>query len=95
MLRFVGFYPIIRNEKITTFRRDEVRISPKETIRDIHREKREFTQTEGSQQAAALEREVMRDSRRREREQRSIQRHERTVSKREGCGSASGHQSER
>lgn len=39
-------------------------VSPKKTIKDIHREKREITQTEGSQQAAALEREVMRDSRR-------------------------------
>lgn len=70
-------------------------VSPKKTIKDIHREKREITQTEGSQQAAALERSNERQSEK-EREQRSIQRRERTVSKRErGGGTASGHQSER
>lgn len=65
MLRLFGFNPIIRNEKITTFRRDEVRSFSKKDHQDIHIERRESDHTNGRIAAGCCVGErSMRDSRR-------------------------------
>lgn len=95
MLRLFGFNPIIRNEKITTFRRDVVRSFSKKDHQDIHKERRERShKRKGRSRLLRWREKYERQSRKRESNDPYSVINVRYRRER-GGGTASGHQSER